>query len=259
MSYVSIAEVRATAQSMTANAQPSASDDLVRDLIERASRMFDRECGVVDEYFESAFYPEWESAHAYIVGEIVAPTTANSHIYRVTTAGTSGTTEPTWPTGSGATVSNGSVVFTEYGADVVATERTFYGNGSNYLGVDPYVPGSLNTTLEFPDGYTAPEFIEVSGYLEIVSLDGVRAPGLVYSSGWYGGVPVVVTAKWGFESTPADVKAAIIEWAINLWRETDPASLKLTNLDGSAVRESVPPRVKRIAQHWAMKAGVAFV
>src|SRR5688500_1642101 len=131
--YVSLAEVRASAQSMTASATPPAADDLVRNLIERISRFIDNELGCEAGTFESALYPAWEALHVYVVGDIVTPTTPNAHRYRVTTAGTSGATEPIFPTGGAATVTSGAVVFTENGADVVATARTFYGDGTNHL------------------------------------------------------------------------------------------------------------------------------
>lgn len=47
------------------------------------------------------------------------PTVANGHKYTLTTAGTTGTTEPTWPTTAGTTVSSGSAVFTEAGSTVL--------------------------------------------------------------------------------------------------------------------------------------------
>ena len=40
---------------------------------------------------------KWKKLTAYVVGDMVIPTTPNGNFYRCTTAGTSGTTEPTWP------------------------------------------------------------------------------------------------------------------------------------------------------------------
>ena len=58
---------------------------------------------------------KWTASTVYSVGTVVSPTTANGHYYICTTAGTSAATQPAWPTGSGASVANGSVVWTEYG------------------------------------------------------------------------------------------------------------------------------------------------
>jgi uncharacterized phage protein gp47/JayE len=40
----------------------------------------------------------WVASTVYTVGDVVLPTTANGYLYICTVAGTSGTTEPTWPT-----------------------------------------------------------------------------------------------------------------------------------------------------------------
>lgn len=145
----------------------------------------------------------------------------------------------------------------------VATEQTFYSDGTNYLRLPPYVPGSLNTALSFPDGYTVPDFAELNGYLVITSTTGIvpaypRFPDTLWS-GWHIGVPITVSAIWGWRETPADVKMAVIELVINLHRETDPASLKLTGLEGQALRERIPPRVMEVAKKYRFKTGVVFV
>lgn len=265
--YCTPSEVREVATAMPDAAKSSSSPanisaSALTTLIERASRYFDLCCGVEPGYFDPAYHPVWQSGHVYIVGDIVTPTTRNLHKYRVTTAGTSGASEPSFPTSSGATVTSGTaptqVTFTEYGADVVATNKTIYGDGSSYLRLPPYVPGSLNTTLTYPDGYTALDFIERDGYLIQASSEGIAAPFLRYSSGWYGGLPIVVSAIWGYGSTPEDVKLAVIELVINLWRETDPAMLKLVRIDNQPLREKLPPRVAEIAKRYRVK-GAAFV
>ena len=56
---------------------------------------------------------------------------------------------------------------------------------------------------------------------------------------------------------PADVKAAIIEWVINVWRETDPAGLKLVNLDGMPLREKMPPRVADVVKQYGIRTNAA--
>lgn len=60
-------------------------------------------------------YADWAASTVYTVNSIRVPTVNNGHIYYATTAGTSGSVQPTWPTTSGGTVTDGSVVWTERG------------------------------------------------------------------------------------------------------------------------------------------------
>lgn len=53
----------------------------------------------------------WQASKAYILNHAVIPTIYNGYAYVVTTAGTSGATEPVWPTTLGNTVSDGSIVW----------------------------------------------------------------------------------------------------------------------------------------------------
>jgi hypothetical protein len=50
----------------------------------------------------------WRASSDYAIGDYAVPFPRNGHLYRATAAGTSGTSPPTWPGGSGATVSEGS-------------------------------------------------------------------------------------------------------------------------------------------------------
>jgi prepilin-type N-terminal cleavage/methylation domain-containing protein len=59
--------------------------------------------------------PKWGQFTIYSIGNFVVPATKNGHRYRCTTAGTSGASEPTWPTTKAGTVVDGSVTWTENG------------------------------------------------------------------------------------------------------------------------------------------------
>lgn len=256
MPYVDPEEVREIATQMTDTALE---ESVLEKLILRASRMFDLACGVEPGYFEATDppYALWETLHDYVLGDVVTPTTLNGHSYIVTTAGESGATEPTWPLSG--TVADGTVVFTENGADIAATTRTIYGNGTNYLRLPAYIDGTLVATVTVPTGYTAPDFIATGGYL-VRAIDGVMQrtyPDGTY--GWWNGVAVTVSAVWGYSATPEDVKAAVIELVINLWRETDPAQVKLVNIEGQPLREKLPPRVAEAIRRYRPKLTEAFV
>lgn len=50
---------------------------------------------------------------AYIVGEVVSPTPTNGHVYRCTTAGTTAAVQPSYTTGTGDVIVDGTAQFTE--------------------------------------------------------------------------------------------------------------------------------------------------
>lgn len=59
----------------------------------------------------------WQPSTLFFAGDIVVPSTRNGHQYRIATGGTSGDTEPIWPTADGATVADGTLTWAEYGTD----------------------------------------------------------------------------------------------------------------------------------------------
>ena len=63
----------------------------------------------------------WQASHAYTLGAVVNG--GNGHWFKVTTAGTSAATAPTWPTSSGGTVTDGTVTWTEQGATATYAYR----------------------------------------------------------------------------------------------------------------------------------------
>jgi hypothetical protein len=56
---------------------------------------------------------EWAPTTVYALDDLVVPILRNGHVYRVTTAGTSGVTEPVWPVEVGSVVTLDGVEYTE--------------------------------------------------------------------------------------------------------------------------------------------------
>jgi hypothetical protein len=89
----------------------------------------------------------WQATHAYSLGEVRRPTSTNNRTYRVTTPGTSAGSEPTWPTADGATVTDGTVVWTETSV-TVACSYASYSSTPPYTGVAGTQASDLNQQAE---------------------------------------------------------------------------------------------------------------
>lgn len=146
----------------------------------------------------------------------------------------------------------------------IATERVFYGDGTHYLKIDNFIADSI-TAVELPEDFSGPpSYVVRDGYLQRASetgvlLTGYNTPTTLATGFWPAGVAVTVTAIWGLSTTPQDVKMAVIELVINLWRETDPATLNLLDLERQPLRERLPPRVAEVIRKYKAKAHPAFV
>jgi hypothetical protein len=57
-------------------------------------------------------YVSWPVSTAISLNTVVFPSPLNGYVYKCTTAGTTGSTQPTWPTTAGNTVTDGTVVWT---------------------------------------------------------------------------------------------------------------------------------------------------
>lgn len=65
---------------------------------------------------------DWVGSTAYTIGDTVKPTTENGYIYKCTSAGTSDSSEPSWPTTIGNTVTDGGVTWECWSVNVSESE-----------------------------------------------------------------------------------------------------------------------------------------
>lgn len=113
---------------------------------------------------------EWVLSTVYTLGQMRQPTTPNGLVYIVTTAGTSDTTEPTWPTtGLGSTVVDGTVIWSLYAAHHAATEIKLAldsGDLAAAVGGDPLAIGPviLSSVVE-----AIPIYIRITNAVTTVS------------------------------------------------------------------------------------------
>ena len=68
--------------------------------------------------------PSWAVSTAYVLDDLVKPSTDNGYVYKCTTAGTSGGSAPAWTTGIGDTITDNTVVWTCKGLQVVVYSNT---------------------------------------------------------------------------------------------------------------------------------------
>jgi hypothetical protein len=65
----------------------------------------------------------WQATTAVTLGAYREPMASNGRVYKATVAGTTAASEPTWPTTTGATVTDGTVTWTDMGLGSTAVYR----------------------------------------------------------------------------------------------------------------------------------------
>lgn len=86
--------------------------DLTVDLVIKGNEQKVTKAQMPPNVFGNDTWDAWTATTAYVVGDFVSPTTGSDTYFECTSAGTSGASEPTWPTTAGATENDDSVTWT---------------------------------------------------------------------------------------------------------------------------------------------------
>lgn len=89
----------------------------------------------------------WQASRSYLTGETTGAVAPNGHRFIVAIAGTSGSSEPTWSTASGAATVDGTVVWEENGLSIPYS-NTFNATHTVYGLMELIIEGTLGWTLE---------------------------------------------------------------------------------------------------------------
>ncbi len=173
--------------------------------------------------------------------------------------------------------------FAQGSSGQTASIRYYWGNGTDYLKVDPYLP-SPAPIVTMPTGFAVLNWVEVNPYTPSQqNTPGEfflsRRYGADYSSfaalnerrdyffaefsnqvdyvGWPAGIRVGVTAKWGWDKTPEEVQEAVLETVANIWRSKDQGFARAVAIDGIAIiNQPLPPRAQMIADGYRAGRGM---
>lgn len=170
-----------------------------------------KKCGGYEKFTRQP--NEWAATNAYTLGAYCIPTTATGIVYKCTTAGTSGATEPTWPTSG--TVSDGGAVWTFSGYNVldgvvmrmdtyrkyngdtylmaITTKRCYYFDSTNLVFID-ITGADLSGSPDYPvvSANAQDYFVFTNGVDNVKYWDGTMSaienlPGLFAPSAWQTG------------------------------------------------------------------------
>jgi hypothetical protein len=144
----------------------------------------------------------WSSAVSYSLNSRVRPTTANGHWYLCTVGGTSGGSEPTWPT-NGSTVTDGTATWEDQGFNPAAAEIS----GVGYIPGGASLSGKTVTCDATYGTFDANDVIWTNS-----TLTARRAE--MYKLGTVNGVENPLLCSFLLDNTPADVSSYNSDFSI---------------------------------------------
>ena len=109
----------------------------------------------------------WQASTAYSLGDRVIPVTPNGYVYEITTAGTTDSGEPTWPTTLDQTVVDNTAVWNTEAATHALTEVELSLDGAAYNSAGTAL--NLGTTLTGGSGNAITVYIRVTNAVTSVT------------------------------------------------------------------------------------------
>jgi hypothetical protein len=152
----------------------------------------------------------------------------------------------------------------------LAVQRTFYGSGTDFIRLPPYVaepaptvtlPSNYDpaTDYEIRDGYLVRlHLAESTTTFTLMDVDRwnryLNRDPLYGNYGWLPGEAIKVTARWGYAEVPPDIELACRRLVERLWRTKDgQVQGPITDIvrpDGTAIQMAMPPFVKLVLDRW---------
>lgn len=257
---------QATTGGTTSGTQPTW-PTTVGDTVTDGSVVWENVGRTVQDAFESAFTQvktefaqinalgefgrEWIATTVYGVGAIARPITANGHWYQAEAGGTSGGTEPTWPT-SGGIVVDGTVTWRDAGAYWTASQATKKGESKSVPGVGLFlasVGGTTDATIPVFSRLIDARYWDASGLELPRTVTDNTVTWTLVARAIVNGWEAFVT---GDEATTAINRAKIAAWIDSLTDVVGPiyAAARIANFNSSSGPSSDCWTDKPKETHW---------
>lgn len=146
-------------------------------------------------------------------------------------------------------------------AGVSAAEKTVQSNGTAYLRLPPFVEGSITGIIEVSPSSVETLLSESADYdlRESYLIRKTSIGSFIFRSFYDRSVKYKITARFGFPDIPADVRQAVIEQALMLWRRKDLAFTELSGVSTAVAQAAYSPTFQVVSEKYrALYSGIVF-
>lgn len=124
-------------------------------------------------------------------------------------------------------------------AEEEVSEKIFYANGTKYLKLSPFVADSITQVLDEDD-------TEIEDYR-------IEDIFLVFDADQLQDKVLKVTANWGFDTVPDDIKMAVVEQALFMWRRKDLSFAEMSGVNANSINAPLSPTCEFVANKYKQK------